>query len=150
MRHILGISAFYHDSAAVLLRDGEIVAATQEERFTRRKNDESFPTNAIRYCLGEGKIGVEDLGAVVFYEKPILKFSRALETFLSIAPRGFTSFVGSMPGWLAEKLNMRGTIQRELNLPKTVPVLFSEAVTPVWSIHAGLGLPQCDSMMSMM
>ena len=99
-----------HDSAAVLLRDGEIVAAAQEERFTRRKNDESFPMQAIRYCLEEGKITQGELDAVIFYEKPILKFSRALETFLSIAPRGFRSFVGSVPGWLAEKLNMRGTI----------------------------------------
>lgn len=125
MRHILGISAFYHDSAAALLRDGEIVAAAQEERFSRRKNDESFPLQAIRYCLEEGRIAVGDLEAVVFYEKPILKFSRALETFLSIAPRGFRSFVGSVPGWLAEKLNMRGTIRRELELPANVPVLFS-------------------------
>ena len=112
MRHLLGISAFYHDSAAVLVSGGEIVAAAQEERFTRKKNDESFPTNAYRYCLAEGGISITDLDAVVFYEKPILKFSRALETSLSIAPRGFSSFVGSMPGWLGEKLNMRGTIRR--------------------------------------
>lgn len=125
MRHILGISAFYHDSAAALLREGEIVAAAQEERFSRRKNDESFPMQAIRYCLEEGNITIGELDAVVFYEKPILKFSRALETFLSIAPRGFRSFVGSVPGWLAEKLNMRGTIRRELELPAKIPVLFS-------------------------
>ncbi|MGZ8919776.1 MAG: carbamoyltransferase family protein [Limisphaerales bacterium] len=125
MRHILGISAFYHDSAAVLLREGEIVAATQEERFTRRKNDESFPLQACSYCLEEAGIGVGNLDAVVFYEKPILKFSRALETFLSVAPYGFRSFVSSVPGWLAEKLNMRGTIRTELQLPEQVQVLFS-------------------------
>lgn len=126
MRHLLGISAFYHDSAAVLVSDGEIVAAAQEERFTRKKNDESFPTNAYRYCLAEGRISITDLDAVVFYEKPILKFSRALETFLSIAPRGFSSFVSSMPGWLGEKLNMRGTIRREMELPEEIPVLFTD------------------------
>jgi carbamoyltransferase len=125
MRHLLGISAFYHDSAAVLLRDGKIVAAVQEERFTRKKNEEGFPIQACRYCLGEGKISVGELDAVVFYEKPILKFSRALETFLSIAPKGFSSFVSTVPGWLAEKLNMRGTIRMELELPEKVPVFFT-------------------------
>ena len=125
MRQLLGISAFYHDSAAALLRDGEIMAAAQEERFTRRKNEESFPTQACRYCLEEANCSIADLDAVVFYEKPILKFSRALETFLTIAPQGFASFVGSVPGWLAEKLNMRGTIRAELNLPASTRVLFT-------------------------
>lgn len=125
MRHILGISAFYHDSAAALLRDGEIVAAAQEERFSRRKNDESFPIESCKYCLETAGITKDQLDAVVFYEKPILKFSRALETFLSIAPHGFRSFVGSVPGWLAEKLNMRGTIRTELELPEKVQILFS-------------------------
>lgn len=125
MRHILGISAFYHDSAAVLLRDGEIIAAAQEERFTRRKNEESFPVQAINYCLTEGGCKAENLNAVVFYEKPILKFARALETFLAIAPHGLKSFVTAVPTWLAEKLNMRRTIRAELALPAEIPILFS-------------------------
>jgi carbamoyltransferase len=125
MRRILGISAFYHDSAAALVRDGEIIAAAQEERFSRKKNDESFPRRAIEYCLKEEACTVGDLDAVVFYEKPILKFTRALETFLAIAPYGFRSFVEAVPTWLAEKLNMRKTIRSELNLPKQIPVLFT-------------------------
>ena len=125
MRQILGISAFYHDSAAVFLRDGEIVAAAQEERFTRTKNDPSFPIRSIEYCLAEAQCPASDLDAVVFYEKPILKFSRALETFLAIAPRGFRSFVTALPTWLAEKLNMRRTIRSELHLPERIPILFS-------------------------
>ena len=125
MRQILGISAFYHDSAAVFLRDGEILAAAQEERFTRKKNDPSFPLRAIEYCLAEAKCQVTDLDAVVFYEKPILKFSRALETFLAIAPHGLRSFVTALPTWLAEKLNMRRTIRSELNLPERIPILFT-------------------------
>ena len=126
MRHILGISAFYHDSAAALVRDGEIMAAAQEERFSRRKNDESFPARAITYCLREAGLTAGELDAVVFYEKPILKFTRALETFLAIAPFGFRSFVQAVPGWLAEKLNMRGTIRGELELRSETPVLFTD------------------------
>jgi carbamoyltransferase len=125
MRRILGISAFYHDSAAALVRNGEIIAAAQEERFSRRKNDESFPLRAIEYCLREEGCAVGDLDAVVFYEKPILKFTRALETFVGIAPRGFRSWVQALPGWLGEKLNMRKTIRAELNLPEKVRVLFA-------------------------
>lgn len=125
MRRILGISAFYHDSAAALIRDGEIIAAAQEERFSRRKNDERFPLKAIEYCLKEEGCDAGDLDAVVFYEKPILKFTRALETFVAIAPRGFRSWVQAVPGWLAEKLNMRKTIRDEMNLPAKVPVLFT-------------------------
>lgn len=125
MRHILGISAFYHDSAAALLRDGEIVAAAQEERFTRKKNDPRFPIEAARYCLTEAKIDVGALDAVVFYDKPILKFSRALETFLATAPRGWLTFIRTMPGWLGEKLNLRKTIRDELELPQKVRVLFA-------------------------
>lgn len=114
MRHILGISAFYHDSAAALVREGVIVAAAQEERFTRRKNEEEFPRRAVSYCLAQAGMGPEQLDAVVFYDKPILKFSRMLETYLAIAPRGLRSFVRNVPGWLAGKLNLRGTLREEL------------------------------------
>ena len=103
-KYILGVSAFYHDSAACLLRDGEIVAAAQEERFTRKKGDDSFPSRAIEYCLGDSGITTDDLAAVVFYDKPLLKFERILETYLSVAPRGFASFLKAGPLWLKEKL----------------------------------------------
>jgi len=127
MRTVLGISAFYHDSAAALLRDGVIVAAAQEERFSRRKNDENFPQRAIEYCLREANLHVGELDAVVFYDKPILKFSRMLETYLSIAPRGFRGFVRTLPGWLAGKLNLRGTIPDELSgLSRECRILFTQ------------------------
>jgi carbamoyltransferase len=102
--HILGISAFYHDSAACLLRDGEIVAAAQEERFTRKKGDASFPTHATRYCLEAGGLAVADLDCVGFYDKPLLKFERILETYLGVAPRGFSQFLMAGPVWMKEKL----------------------------------------------
>src|SRR5690348_14731995 len=100
----LGISAFYHDSAACLLRSGDIVAAAQEERFTRIKGDASFPTRAIEYCLAAGGIGIGELSSVGFYDKPLLKFERILETYLSIAPRGFSSFLKAGLLWIKEKL----------------------------------------------
>src|SRR5436309_3155733 len=102
---LLGISCYYHDSAACLIDDGRIVAAAQEERFTRKKHDEGFPANAVRYCLAEG--GVEkgaDLAGVAFYDKPLLKFHRILETYLAVAPRGLRSSVQAIPLWLREKL----------------------------------------------
>jgi carbamoyltransferase len=102
--HILGISAFYHDSAACLLRDGEIVAAAQEERFTRKKGDAAFPKHAVAYCLGADGITPEDLAFVGFYDKPLLKFERILETYLGTAPRGFGSFLMAGPLWIKEKL----------------------------------------------
>ena len=102
--HVLGISAFYHDSAACLLRDGEIVAAAQEERFTRKKGDASFPAHAVRYCLQSAGISAADLAYVGFYDKPLLKFERILETYLGVAPRGFRSFLRSAPVWLKDKL----------------------------------------------
>jgi carbamoyltransferase len=111
---ILGISAFYHDSAACLIEDGEIVAAAQEERFSRRKHDAAFPASAIRYCLSRQGISLEDLDYVVFYEKPILKFERLLETYLAVAPRGLRSFRAAMPLWLREKLFQRILIQNLL------------------------------------
>jgi len=102
--HVLGISAFYHDSAACLLRDGAIVAAAQEERFTRKKGDASFPAHAVRYCLQSAGISAADLAYVGFYDKPLLKFERILETYLGVAPRGFRSFLLSAPVWLKDKL----------------------------------------------
>ena len=101
--HILGISAYYHDSAACLLSDGEIIAAVQEERFTRKKHDASFPQNAIKYCLEEGNIHANQIDKVVFYEKPFVKFERLLETYLAFAPKGFTSFAKAMPVWIKDK-----------------------------------------------
>ena len=112
---ILGISAFYHDSAACLLRDGEIVAAAQEERFTRKKHDFSFPRHAITYCLQEAGLETSELDYVAFYDKPLLKFERILETYLAIAPRGFRTFVKAVPLWLKQKLWIRNLIQEELN-----------------------------------
>jgi carbamoyltransferase len=112
--NILGISAYYHDSAACLLRDGIIIAAAQEERFTRIKHDESFPVNAIEFCLGEGFIRPEDLDFVVFYEKPFLKFERILETYYNFAPRGIRSFNSSVPVWIKQKLFLKETIRKEL------------------------------------
>src|SRR5207247_6447044 len=111
---IIGISAFYHDSAACLIRDGELIAAAQEERFTRRKHDASFPSNALRYCLGEGKMSLSDVRYVVFYDKPLVKFERLLETYISFAPRGFASFVASMPVWIKDKLLLKEYLKREL------------------------------------
>ena len=111
---ILGISAFYHDSAACLVVDGEIVAAAQEERFTRKKHDHRFPTNASRYCLTEAHLSVPDLDFVGFYDKPLLKFDRLLETYLDYSPQGFRSFIKSMPLWMREKLWMPDLIRTEM------------------------------------
>src|SRR4051794_36879254 len=111
---ILGISAFYHDSAAALIRDGEIVAAAQEERFTRKKHDSRFPVHAIRYCLGAEKVSLDDVDYVVFYDKPFLKFERLLETYLAFAPNGLRSFQMAMPVWLREKLFQKDLLRREL------------------------------------
>lgn len=130
MTHILGISAYYHDSAAALVSDGEITAAAQQERFSRKKHDSGFPQDAIQCCLSEADITLSDVDFVVFYDKPLVKFERLLETYLSYAPRGFRSFVTAMPIWLKEKLFLKTTLRRELSalasgkdLP---PLLFSE------------------------
>ena len=133
MTNILGISAFYHDSAACLLRDGKIIAAAQEERFTRKKHDARFPSHAIRYCLREGGLSMTDLRYVVFYDKPLVKFERLLETYLAFAPKGFQSFSAAMPIWLKEKLLLKNLLESELlavsglekksSLP---PILFDE------------------------
>lgn len=130
--NILGISSYYHDSAAAVLRSGRIVAAAQEERFTRKKHDAQFPKNAVRYCLQEAGIRAHDLDSIVFYDKPILKFERLLDTYLSYAPNGFRSFVAAVPVWLKEKLYLKRTLKQELaallackesDLP---PILFAE------------------------
>ena len=107
MTKILGISAFYHDSAAALVVDGEIVAAAQEERFTRKKGDASFPANAVRYCLEEAGVEPAALDFVGFYDKPFLKFERILETYLAYAPAGFRSFLKAMPLWMRQARETR-------------------------------------------
>lgn len=112
--NVLGISAFYHDSAAAIICDGRIVAAAQEERFTRIKHDAGYPANAVEYCLREAAITPESLDYVVFYEKPLLKFDRLLETYLAFAPRGLNSFSKAIPAWLKDKLFLRSKIRRQL------------------------------------
>ena len=130
MTYILGISAYYHDSASALIHDGQIVAAAQEERFTRKKHDPNFPQQAIRYCLDAADIDLDKVDYVVFYDKPFLKFERLLETYLSFAPKGFLSFIQAMPVWLKEKLYLKSLLKKELaNLTtsKTLPpLLFTE------------------------
>jgi carbamoyltransferase len=130
--NILGISAYYHDSAAALLQDGELVAAAQQERFSRKKHDARFPAAAITYCLAEQDLDLNDLDRIVFYDKPLIKFERLLETYLSYAPNGFRSFVAAMPVWLKEKLYLKSVLKKELaelagckprDLP---PLLFAE------------------------
>ncbi|MGB6647808.1 MAG: carbamoyltransferase [Bacteroidota bacterium] len=121
---ILGISCFYHDSAAALVRDGVIVAAAQEERFTRKKHDFRFPTNAISYCLKEGGISASELDYLAFYDKPLVKFERILETYLAYAPRGIHSFLMAMPLWLREKLWIPSLIREGLDYEG--PILFTE------------------------
>ena len=129
---ILGISAFYHDSAACLLKDGEIIAAAQEERFTRKKHDAGFPHNAIRYCLKEAGIFASQIDNIVFYEKPFIKFERLLETYLAFAPKGFISFVKAIPVWISDKLFQKSALIKMLNstLDKNInwreKLLFSE------------------------
>ncbi|MEG4247568.1 MULTISPECIES: carbamoyltransferase [unclassified Microcoleus] len=112
--NILGISAYYHDSAAALIRDGEIIAAAQEERFSRKKHDARFPKNAIAYCLKEAQIDLRELDQIVFYDKPLVKFERLLETYLAYAPQGFRSFLTAMPIWLKEKLYLKTMLKRDL------------------------------------
>ncbi len=123
--YILGLSCFYHDSAAALLKDGEVVAAAQEERFTRKRHDSDFPARAVRYVLKEAGIGPEQLDAVGFYDKPLLKFERMLETYLATFPKSFGSFRTAMPVWMKEKLWVPSLIRRELK-PYKGPILFAE------------------------
>jgi carbamoyltransferase len=123
--HVLGISCFYHDAAAALLRDGEVIAAAQEERFSRKKHDSGFPSRAVRYVLREGGISAEQLDAVGFYDKPLLKFERMLETYIATFPRSFTSFRTAMPVWMKEKLWTRSLLRKELR-PYKGPLYFAE------------------------
>src|SRR5437764_14911801 len=111
---VLGISAYYHDSAAALVRDGVVLSAAQEERFTRIKHDPAFPAQAARWCLEDAGLAGKDVDFVAFYDKPFLKFERLLETYLAFAPRGFTSFRKAMPVWIGEKLFQKDMLQREL------------------------------------
>ncbi len=124
--YILGISAFYHDSAACLIRDGELVAAVQEERFTRKKHDPDFPVRAVEYCLQTQGIEVADLEYVGFYDKPLLKFDRLLETYLAFAPKGYKSFAAAMPVWLGEKLHIPRAITKHLGAKPKNRYVFSE------------------------
>src|SRR5258707_161429 len=126
MTAILGISAFYHDSAAALVVDGNLVAAAQEERFTRKKHDPAFPSRAIASCLTQAGLTPDQLDYVAFYEKPFTKFERLLETYLAYAPRGFRSFRLAMPLWLKEKLHLRRILRRELNGPTRARLIFTD------------------------
>ncbi|HWH69220.1 MAG TPA: carbamoyltransferase N-terminal domain-containing protein, partial [Candidatus Sulfotelmatobacter sp.] len=121
---ILGISAFYHDSAACLVREGRIVAAAQEERFTRKKHDAAFPKHAVEYCLREGGIQMAEVDLVAFYEKPFLKFDRILHSYLAYAPKGLRSFLMAIPLWIRERIWMKELIQKELGREATI--LFPE------------------------
>jgi carbamoyltransferase len=122
--YILGISAYYHDSAACLIKDGEILAAAQEERFTRKKHDHSFPSNAVRYCLASEGISARDLELVAFYDKPFIKFERILETYLAYAPKGIKSFLKAIPLWIKQKLWIKEIIKKELDYD--VNIIFPE------------------------
>ena len=113
--YILGISAYYHDSAACIIKDGKILAAAQEERFSRKKHDQNFPINAINYCLMESGIDASGLDLVAFYDKPFLKFERILETYLSFAPKGINSFLKAVPIWIKKKLWIKELIREKLN-----------------------------------
>ena len=126
MTAILGISAFYHDSAAALIVDGRIVAAAQEERFTRKKHDPAFPAEAVRYCLTAAGLQASDLDFIAFYEKPLVKFERLLETYLAFAPSGFRSFVMAIPVWLKDKLYIHRTIRRALPGATRAKLVFTE------------------------
>ena len=129
--YILGISAYYHDSAAALLKDGEILAAAQEERFTRKKHDASFPANSIKYCLESNGLSLSEIDAIIFYDKPFIKFERLLETYYAFAPKGIKSFIASMPVWIKEKLLLKKILFDELSKienidKKNIKLLFSE------------------------
>ena len=113
---LLGISCFYHDSAAVLIQDGEIISAVQEERFSRKKHDSRFPENAIKYCLKSNNLDLRDIKNIVYYEKPLLTFERLLETYLAVAPRGGRSFIAAMQVWLKEKLFLKSELKKSLKI----------------------------------
>src|SRR5258708_7420734 len=121
---ILGFSAFYHDSAAALVVDGEIVAAAQEERFSRKKHDERFPSQATDYCLREAGLRIEDLNYIAFYDKPLVKFDRLLESYISFAPAGFRSFRLALPIWVKEKLHLRRFLRKQFRRARKAPIIF--------------------------
>ncbi len=123
---ILGISAFYHDSAAAIVVDGDIVAAAQEERFTRKRHDHAFPKNAIDFCLKEAGVAPEDLSYVCFYDKPLKKFDRILETYFAYAPSGFASFRRALPLWLKEKLFVPREIKKGMGKRYQGPIIFTD------------------------
>ena len=131
MKNILGLSAFYHDSAAALLIDGKIIAAAQEERFTRKKHTPDFPENAVKYCLEYSGCSIDELDAVVFYEKPLMKFDRLLETYYAFAPKGLLQFLTAIPVWLKEKMFLKKILYERLAQiekydKKKLNLLFSE------------------------
>ena len=132
--NILGISAYYHDAAAALVRAGQIIAAAQEERFTRKKHDAGFPRNAVQYCLREGGVRAQDLDAVVFYDKPFLKFERILETYFAFAPKGYRSFAKGLPVWIKEKMFQKDMLLREL--AATRPAVVRRASGSGHELHA--------------
>ncbi len=135
---ILGVSAFYHDSAAALVVDGQIIAAAQEERFTRKKHDAGFPHKAVGYCLDEAGLTLADIDHVAFYDKPFLKFERLLETYLAFAPRGFRSFRTAMPVWMKEKLFQKRLLCQELEKVQEVKGLEQKLLfTEHHQSHAG-------------
>ena len=115
-KYILGISCFYHDSASVLIRDGDICVAVQEERFSRKKHDARLPVNTIKYCLKSQKIDLKDIESIVYYEKPLLTFERLLETYLGSAPRGLRSFIAAMQVWLKEKLFLKSLLKKQFQI----------------------------------
>ena len=128
---VLGVSAFYHDSAAAIIKNGQVIAAAQEERFTRIKHDPSFPYNAIVFCLHVAEVSLSEVDYIAFYEKPFIKFERLLETYLAFAPRGFTSFSRAIPIWIREKLFQKSLLQKEFmkiddRFDYDAKILFSE------------------------
>src|SRR5260221_9264912 len=126
MTTILGISAFYHDSAACVVVDGEIASAAQEERFTRKKHDPAFPASAVQYCLREAGKTPDDVDYIVFYEKPLRKFERLLETYLAYAPRGYRSFKMAIPVWLKEKTRLPALIRQGIGGASRAPIVFTD------------------------
>ena len=128
--YILGISCFYHDSAAALIKDGEIMSAVQEERFSRKKHDPSFPQRAIKYCLRSNNINLKDIEAIIYYEKPLLTFERLLETYIATSPRGIRSFITAMKVWIKEKIFLKSLLKKEFNKIQKELVPLEKAFIP--------------------
>ena len=134
MISILGISAFYHDSAAAIIIDGKIVAAAQEERFTRKKHDPNYPKNAINFVLDFSNLKLSDVDQIVFFEKPFLKFERLLETYVAFAPKGFTSFCKAMPIWLREKLFQKNLLCQEFLFLSSLKLLQKSLLSLIYCL----------------